>query len=163
MNAAGLNFEVINASQAGGNTNSGLRRLPPHLTRRIDIFILQLGINDAFMHVPIDRIRSNLQTIIGQVRARNPDVRIVIAGMQLPYDSTDYVRAFGQMYVDLAETNRAALIPYLLQGVGGDPNLNLPDRIHPNAAGQRILAENVWRVLEPIARETSANRPARVR
>jgi acyl-CoA thioesterase I len=167
LHAAGLDFEVINASQSGGTTNGGLRRLPPHLKRKIDIFILQLGINDAFMGVPIDQIRQNLQEIIDRVNEKNPEVRVVIAGMQLPNDSTDdYVRGFGQVYVDLAAKNNAALVPYLLEGVGGDPMLNLSDRIHPNAAGQRILAENVWRVLEPIAREIavipSANaRPAR--
>ncbi|MEY2526461.1 MAG: acyl-CoA thioesterase, partial [Verrucomicrobiota bacterium] len=154
LHAAGLDFEVINASQSGGTTGGGLRRLPPHLKRKIDIFILQLGINDAFMGVPIDQIQNNLQTIIDKVKEKNPEVRVVIAGMQLPDYSTDnYMRAFGQMYVDLAARNNAALVPYLLEGVGGDPMLNLPDHIHPNAAGQRILAENIWRVLEPIARE----------
>jgi acyl-CoA thioesterase-1 len=157
LRAAGLNYEVINGSQSGGTTTGGLRRLPPHLKDKIDIFILELGINDAFMGVPIDQIRNNLQEIIEQVKAHNPDARIVIAGMQLPNNSTDdYMRAFGQIYVDLAAKNRAALVPYLLEGVGGDPSLNLPDCIHPNAAGQRILAENVWRVLEPIAREVAA-------
>jgi len=157
LRAAGLNYEVINASQSGGTTTGGLRRLPPHLKHKIDIFILELGINDAFMGVPIDQIRNNLQEIIEHVKAHNPDARIVIAGMRLPnYSTDDYVRVFGQIYVDLAAKNRAALVPYLLEGVGGDPSLNLPDRIHPNAAGQKILAENVWRILEPIARDVAA-------
>ena len=109
-------------------------------------------------------MRSNLQAIIDQTRARHPDVSIIIAGMQLPLASSDgYVRAFGEMFGALAEKNRAALIPYLLEGVGGDPELNLPDRIHPNAAGQRILAENVWRVLEPALAKLTAARPAKVR
>lgn len=164
LRAAGLNFEVINASQSGGTTSGGLRRLPAHLKGKIDIFVLELGINDAFMGVPVDQIRNNLQEMIDQVKAHNPDARIVIVGMQLPNYATDeYMRAFGQMYVDLAAKNRAALVPYLLEGVGGDPSLNLPDRIHPNAAGHRILAENVWRILEPIARETAAEPPARVK
>jgi acyl-CoA thioesterase-1 len=157
LRAAGLNYEVINASQSGGTTTGGLRRLPPHLKDKIDIFILELGINDAFMGVPIDQIRNNLQEIIEQVKAHNPDARIVIVGMRLPnYSTDDYMHAFGQIYVDLAAKNRAALVPYLLEGVGGDPSLNLPDRIHPNASGQKILAENVWRILEPIAREVAA-------
>lgn len=156
LRAAGLNYEVINASASGNTTDGGLRRLPPHLKRKIDIFILELGINDAFLGVPVDEIRNNLQEIIDKVKTRNSNVRIVIAGMQLPnYSTDDYVRAFGQMYVDLAQKNRAALVPYLLEGVGGDPRLNLPDRIHPSAAGHRVLANNVWRVLEPVARETS--------
>jgi acyl-CoA thioesterase I len=161
LRGAGLNFEIINASQSGGTTEGGLRRLPAHLKRKIDIFILELGINDAFRGVPIAQIRNNLQAIINMVKARNPNVRIIIAGMQLPnYSSDDYVFAFGQIYADLAAKNNAALIPYLLEGVGGDPLLNQPDRIHPNAAGQKILAENVWHVLEPIAREVATARTA---
>jgi acyl-CoA thioesterase I len=154
LQAAGLNFEVINASASGGTTGGGLERLPPHLKRRIDILVLELGINDAFRGLSVDQIQSNLQQIIDKVKARNPNVRVVIAGMQLPaYSADDYVSAFGKMFADLAGSNNAALVPYLLQGVAGDPALNLVDGIHPNAAGQKVLAENVWRVLEPIARE----------
>jgi acyl-CoA thioesterase I len=153
---AGLNFEITNASQTGGTTAGGLQRLPAHLKRKVDIFILELGINDAFRGVPIAQVRNNLQAIIDLVKARNRNVKIMIAGMQLPnYTEDDYVFAFGQLYADLAAKNNAALIPYLLEGVGGDPSLNQPDHIHPNAAGQKILAENVWRVLEPIAREVA--------
>jgi len=156
LRAAGLNFQVTNASASGGTTEGGLQRLPPHLKRKIDIFILELGINDAFRGVPVDQIRANLQTIIDQVKARNPSVRVVIAGMQLPnYAAYDYVSAFGKMFGELATKNGAALVPYVLDGVAGDPLLNLPDGIHPNAAGQRILAENVWRVVEPVARQVA--------
>ncbi len=158
LHAAGLNFQVTNASAAGGTTEGGLERLPPHLKRKIDIFILELGINDAFRGLSVDQIQNNLQQIIDKVKARNPNVCVVIAAMQLPnYASDDYVSAFGKMFADLAAKNGAALVPYLLEGVAGDPALNLPDGIHPNAAGQEILAENVWRVLEPIAREVGAS------
>ena len=157
LQAAGLKFQVTNASAAGGTTQGGLERLPPHLKHRIDIFILELGINDAFRGLTIDEIQANLRQIIDRVKARNPNVRVVIAGMQLPsYAGDDYVSAFGKMFAELAANNRAALVPYLLEGVAGDPTLNLSDGIHPNAAGQKILAENVWRVLEPIAREVSS-------
>src|SRR5881275_3754582 len=153
LRAAGLNFEVINASASGGTTGGGLERLPAHLKQRTDIFILELGINDAFRGVPTDQIETNLQQIIDKVKARNPNVRIIIAGMQLSgYTADDYVSAFGNVFADLAAKNGAALVSYLLQGVAGNPSLNLPDGIHPNAAGQKILAENVWRVLEPVAR-----------
>src|SRR6059058_4768510 len=158
LQAAGLNSQVTNASAAGGTTQGGLERLPPHLKHRIDIFILELGINDAFRGLPVDQIQNNLQQIIDRVKARNPNVRVVIAGMQLPnYGAEDYVSAFGKMFGELAAKNGAALVFYLLEGVAGDPSLNLPDGIHPNAAGQKILAENVWRVLEPIARDIEAS------
>jgi acyl-CoA thioesterase-1 len=164
MRSANYQFEVINAGSSGDTTAGGLRRLPPLLRgKKIDVLILALGINDAFRGVPIEQMRSNLQAILDQTRARHPNVSIIIAGMQLPLASSEgYVRAFGEMFGALAEKNRAAMIPYLLEGVGGNPDLNLPDLIHPNAAGQRILAENVWRVLEPILRKTTAGSPAHV-
>jgi acyl-CoA thioesterase-1 len=159
LRAAALNYQVINASASGGTTEGGLERLPPHLKHRIDILILELGINDAFRGLPIDQIQNNLQQIIDKVKARNPNVRVVIAGVQLPnYTADDYVSAFGKMFGDLAVKNGATLVPYLLEGVAGNPSLNLGDGIHPNTAGQRILAENVWRVLEPVAREVSRGR-----
>ena len=158
LRAAGLNFLVTNASASGGTTDGGLERLPPHLRHKIDVLILELGINDAFRGVPIDQIRNNLQEIIDKVKARSPNARVVIAGIQFPgYAADDYVSAFGQMFADLASKNRAALVPYLLETVAGNPSLNLADGIHPNAAGQKILAENVWRVLEPVAREVAAH------
>src|SRR4030095_2011268 len=115
-------------SAAGGTTEGGLERLPAHLKRKIDIFILELGINDAFRGVPVDQIQNNLQQIIDRVKARNPKVRVVIAGMQLPnYATDDYVSAFGKMFADLAARNGAALVPYLLQSVAGNPLLTLSD------------------------------------
>src|SRR5256886_10871922 len=98
LHAAGLNFQVTNASAAGGTTEGGLERLPAHLKHRIDILVLELGINDAFRGLPVDQIENNLQQIIDDVKARNPNVRVVIAGMQLPnYKADDYVSAFGKM------------------------------------------------------------------
>src|SRR5262247_2453805 len=83
LRAAGLNFQVINASASGGTTDGGLERLPPHLKHRIDILILELGVNDGFRGVPVDQIRKNLQEIIDKVKAKNPNARVVITGMQL--------------------------------------------------------------------------------
>jgi acyl-CoA thioesterase-1 len=161
---AGLDFQVTNASQNGGTTAGGLARLPAHLRGPIDIFIVELGINDAWRGIPVEQIQANLQEIIDRVRTANPGVHIIIAGMQLPIESADgYIRDFGQMFTDLAAKNHAALVPYLLAGVSGNPALNLFDRIHPNAAGHKILAQNVWTVLEPVAREVSAQRTAAAR
>ncbi|PYK58407.1 MAG: arylesterase [Verrucomicrobia bacterium] len=158
LRSLGPNFRVINASASGSTTEGGLRRLPTHLDHPIDIFILELGINDAFHGIPVEQTRANLQSMIDQVKARNPNASITIVGMQVPIAAPDseYVAAFVKMFGDLAEKNHAALVPNLLEGVVGDPNLNLPDRIHPNAAGHKILVENVWRVLEPIAREVAS-------
>ena len=162
MRAAGLRYDVINAGLSGGTSSGGLQRIPKYLDRPIDILVLQLGINDVFRGVAVSQIQNNLQSIIDRVEKKNPSVRVVIVGMQLPIPGAEgYVQEFGRMYRALAEKNNAALVPYLLEGVGGDPALNLADRIHPNAAGQRILAENVWRVLEPVVRAKAAeNAPA---
>src|SRR2546423_10558368 len=156
MREAGYEFEVVNAGSSGDTTTGGLRRLPailrPH--KKIDILVLELGINDAFRGVELAQIRDNLQAMIDQTRARNPEVAIVVAGMQLPdYTSQDYMSAFGTMYEALARKNRATLIPYFLVGVAGNPALNQWDRVHPNAAGQRVLSDNVWGVLEPLLRK----------
>jgi acyl-CoA thioesterase I len=154
----GPNFRVINASASGSTTEGGLRRLPPHLEHPIDIFILELGVNDAFNGISVEQTRANLQSIIDQVKTRNPDASVVIAGVQFPIAAPDseYAAAFVKMFGELAEKNHAALVRNLLEGVMGDPKLNLPDRIHPNAAGHKVLVENVWRVLEPIAREIAS-------
>lgn len=148
-------FRVINASVSGSTTEDGLHRLTRHLDRPIDIFVLELGINDAWRRVPIETIRANLQSIIDQVKARSPNVTLVIIGMEFPEPSgaTDYIAQFGKMFAELADKNRTVLVPYLLQGVAGNPELNLPDRVHPNAAGHKVLVETVWREFEPIARD----------
>src|SRR5437667_377386 len=140
LRAAGLNFQVINASASGGTTEGGLERLSPHLKHRIDIFVLELGINDAFRGLSIDQIQHNLQQIIDKVKGHNPNVRVVIAGMQLPnYAADDYVSVFGKMFAELAARNNAALVPYLLQGVAGDPSLNLSDSIHLTRPVKKFL------------------------
>jgi len=161
MRSANYQFEVINAGSSGDTTAGGLQRLPELLHRKkIDVLILALGINDAFRGVPVEEMRTNLQAIIDQTRARHPGITIILAGMQLPLAASDgYVRAFGDLFGTLAEKNHTGLIPYLLEGVGGNSELNQPDLVHPNAAGQRILAENVWRVLEPILRKRFAGPP----
>jgi acyl-CoA thioesterase-1 len=154
LRAAGLDYDVINASQTGGTSEEGLRRLPPLLKRRIDIFILELGINDAFLGREIETIRDNLQKIIDRVRQSSPNVRVIIAGMEVPNRvADDYVTAFSRLYEDLAHKNGTTLVPWLLAGVTGDSTRTLPDGVHPNQAGQKVLADNVWQILEPVARE----------
>ncbi len=147
---AGLKVNIINAGVNGGTMSGGLSRLPGLLDHhQLDVLVVELGINDAFRGVPLAQVSANLQKIIDLTRARYPAVKIVIAGMQLPrYSADDYVTQFGAIYAEIARRNDAALIPFLLEGVMGNPALNLPDLIHPNASGQKILAENVWPVLE---------------
>jgi acyl-CoA thioesterase-1 len=153
--ALGQPLHIVNAGLSGDTTAGGLRRLPHLLDDPIDVLIVELGINDIFRGVPVAQIATNLQKIIDLARARYPQLRVIVAGMQLPQSSVeDDLTAFGLMYGDLARRNSAELVPFLLDGVAGNPALNLPDLIHPNASGQKILAANVWPVLERALRKS---------
>jgi acyl-CoA thioesterase-1 len=154
IQAEHLPFEVINAGQSGDTTAGGLRRVDWLLQRPVDILVLELGANDGLLGQPIAEMKSNLQAIIEKVKAKNPKVRIVIAGMRIPPNlGGDYARDFAAAFPDLAQKNHAALIPFLLEGVGGHADLNQGDQIHPTAAGHKIVAENVWRVLAPLLKK----------
>lgn len=151
IEAAGLDWRVVNAGLSGETTAGGLRRLDWILRQRVDVFVLALGGNDGLRGVAPSVTRQNLQTLIDRVRARYPDATVVIAGMQMPTSmGPDYTTAFRRIFPELAEANRAPLVPFLLEGVGGIPELNQPDLIHPTAEGQRRVAENVWPVLRPL-------------
>jgi acyl-CoA thioesterase I len=146
-----LPFEVINAGISGDTTAGGLARLDWVLQKKIDVLVLALGANDGLRGLPMTQTKANLQAIIDRVEAKNPQAKIVIAGMQIPPNmGGDYTAKFRQVFVELARENHAALIPFLLEGVGGHEDLNQADQIHPTAAGHQVVAENVWRVLEPL-------------
>ena len=141
----------MNAGVSGDTSAGGLRRLDWILRRPLEALLIELGGNDGLRGLPLAATRTNLQAVIDRTRAKYPQVRIVIAGMKMPENLGEaYTRQFEGLYRDLAETNRVALIPFLLDGVGGRPELNLPDQIHPNAEGHRRVATNVWQVLQPI-------------
>lgn len=146
-----LPFEVINAGISGDTTAGGLARLDWVLQKKIDVLVLALGANDGLRGLPMTQTKANLQAIIDRVKAKNPQVKIVIAGMQIPPNmGGDYTAKFRRVFAELARENQAALIPFLLEGVGGHEDLNQADQIHPTAAGHQVVAENVWRVLEPL-------------
>ncbi|MGH7601621.1 MAG: arylesterase [bacterium] len=145
------NFHVINAGLSGETSSGGLRRVDWLLQRRVDILVLELGGNDGLRGITLDLTKQNLQAIIDRVKAKYPAVKIVIAGMQVPPNlGPEYTAQFRTLYAELAKKNNALLIPFLLEGVGGDPKLNLPDGIHPTAEGHRLVAKNVWKVLLPL-------------
>lgn len=146
-----LPYEVINAGVSGDTTAGGLARLEWVLQKKIDVLVIALGANDGLRGLPVAQMKANLQTIIERVKAKNPAVKIVIAGMRMPPNlGGDYSTAFQDVYGELARANNVALIPFLLEGVGGHDGLNQADHIHPTAAGHQVVAENVWRVLEPL-------------
>ena len=148
---ATLPYRVVNAGLSGETSAGGLRRVDWVLRQPIDIFVLALGANDGLRGIEPAVTRENLQGIIDRVRAKNPGVKIVLAGMNMPPSmGADYVRDFAAIFPKLAKENQTAFVPFLLEGVGGRRALNQPDQIHPNAAGHVILAENVWKVLRPL-------------
>ena len=151
IDSLGWNFEVFNAGLGGETSAGGLRRIDWLLRRPIDVFVLELGANDGLRGVDPKDTHANLQQIVERVKAKNPKAALVIAGMQMPPNlGAEYAEAFAAIFPALAEKNAAALIPFLLEGVGDQPALNLPDGNHPNAAGHQIVAETVWTTLGPV-------------
>jgi acyl-CoA thioesterase-1 len=148
---AGKDYQVINAGLSGETSAGGLARIDWVLRQPVDIFILELGANDGLRGLEIGQTKTNLQWIIDKVKAKNPNVKFVIAGMKVPPNMGDnYGTSFEKIFKEIASRNNSALIPFLLDGVGGDPKLNQADGIHPTAEGHKIVAENVWEVLKPI-------------
>ena len=146
-----LDYDVVNAGVSGETTAGGLSRLDWVLNQKVDIFVLELGANDGLRGIPLTETRSNLQAMIDLVREKNPDTKIILAGMQIPPNmGPDYTAEFKKLWTDLASKNGVKLIPFLLEGVGGVPELNQADGIHPTEAGHKLLADNVWEVLEGV-------------
>ena len=148
-----LNYNVINAGVSGETSAGGNGRIDWILRQPIDVFVLELGGNDGLRGIPLAETKKNLQAIIDKVKAKYPDAKIILAGMQIPPNmGQDYTGEFKKIYPELAAKNKISLIPFLLQGVGGDPKLNQNDGIHPNVQGAKIVAENVWKVLKDICK-----------
>ncbi len=151
LDSTGLAFRAVNAGLSGETSAAGLRRIDWILQQPVAVLVLELGANDALRGLELQAAKKNLQEIIDHTRSKYPGVRLVVAGMEAPPNlGRRYTREFRQMFVDLARENHAALIPFLLEGVGGVDSLNQRDGIHPNVSGEKIVAQNVWKVLEPI-------------
>ncbi|HEY1108540.1 MAG TPA: GDSL-type esterase/lipase family protein, partial [Opitutaceae bacterium] len=136
---------------SGDTTAGGLRRVDWILRQPIDVFVLALGANDGLRGVSPAASAANLQQIVDRVKAKYPSAKVVVAGMQLPPSlGLEFTRQFGEMFPALAKKNDATLIPFLLDGVGGDPRYNLGDRIHPNPEGHKLVAETVWKTVRPL-------------
>lgn len=151
IDSLGLPYQCVNAGLSGETTAGGKNRIDWILTQPVDIFVLELGGNDALRGLPIEESKKNLQAIIDRVKAKYPDCKIVLAGMLAPPNlGPKYTKDFRDMYPALAKANKTALVPFLLENVGGEPSLNLEDGIHPNVEGQKIVAETVWGVLKGL-------------
>lgn len=151
IDKTGKKYRVINAGLSGETSAGGLRRMNWLLRSRVDILVLELGANDGLRGIDLSTTRQNLQAIIDRTKERYPDVIVVVAGMQVPPNlGSEYTRQFQQIFPDLAKSNNATLIPFILEGVAGIPSLNLPDGIHPTAEGHQIMAQTVWKILSPL-------------
>lgn len=151
LDASGNTWRVVNAGLSGETTAGGLRRLDWILKQPVDVFVIELGGNDGLRGIPPKTSRANLEAMIKRIQERSPNVKVILAGMQMPTNmGADYTREFAAMYPDVAQKLKITLIPFLLEGVGGIPDLNLPDGIHPTAEGHKIVAETVWRTLQPL-------------
>ena len=163
LDAAGLPYRALNYGVSGETSAGGRQRLASVLARHApDVFVLALGANDGLRGIAVRETVANLRYILAEVRRQFPQAQLVLAGLQVPFDLgplgvpglTRYAQEFGGLFRTLAEAEGVAFVPSLLAGVLGRPELNLPDRVHPNAAGQRLLAANVWAVLAPLLQVT---------
>jgi acyl-CoA thioesterase-1 len=151
IDSTGLHFKVINGGLSGETSAGGLRRISWVLQRKVDIMILELGGNDGLRGIELQSTKNNLQQIITTAQTKDPDIQIIIAGMQVPPNlGIEYTNEFVNLYIDLAEENNLPLIPLILDAVGGYEEFMQPDKIHPNAEGHLIVAETVWKTLFPI-------------
>jgi acyl-CoA thioesterase-1 len=146
----GLDYEVVNAGVSGDTSAGGLSRLDWALQGDVQVLVVALGGNDGLRGLPVEELHQNLANIIERAQARG--IHVILAGMEAPPNyGHDYIVSFHEVYPALAREYHVALVPFLLQGVAGSQVLNQADGIHPTAAGARIVADNVWAVLEPLA------------
>ncbi len=162
IDSAGLPFEVVNAGVSGEVSAQARDRVAKWLVKQpFDVMVLETGANDMLQGLSLAALQRNLQAIVDTVRKARPDAQIVLAGMvAAPNLGERYGREFRAVYTGVAQRDSLPLIPFLLDGVAGHAELNLGDGIHPNEQGQRIVAANVWKVLEPVLREQAAKEAA---
>ena len=146
-----LPYKVINAGLSGETTAGGNSRVDWILKQPVQVFVLELGGNDGLRGIPLEETEKNLQQILNKVKEKYPNVKLMLAGMRVPPNmGKQYSEKFHNIFITLAKNNKTAFLPFLLEGVGGEPGLNQADGIHPTAEGQKIVAENVWSELKKL-------------
>lgn len=160
LNAAGLPYTIYNQGISGDTTTGALRRLDRALTLKPQIAIVELGVNDGLRGVPVAQVKANLEKIIAAFQAQ--DIEILLCAMEaLPFNGWQYTVEFHTMYEDLAAKYDVPLVPFVMNGVLGNPDLISDDGVHPNAAGARYIAETIWEYLEPMAKKIEKELDAR--
>jgi acyl-CoA thioesterase-1 len=151
VDAAGLRYRVVNAGVSGETSAGALRRIDWLLREPVAVLIVETGANDGLRGQPPEATRANIRGIFDRALRQAPPPRLVLAGMEAPPNlGADYTRRFRAVFPELAKEYRAALLPFLLEGVAGVPRLNQADGIHPTPEGHRLVAENVWRAVKPV-------------
>lgn len=149
IDSLGRPYEVINAGLSGETSAGGKGRIDWVLNKPVDIFVLELGANDMLRGLDINETNKNLRAILDVVKSKSPEAQLVVAGMEAPPNmGDDYTAKFRGIFSSIAYDYNAALIPFLLEGVAGISELNLGDGKHPNQAGQKIVTDNVWRIID---------------
>jgi acyl-CoA thioesterase-1 len=155
IDSAGLKYRVVNAGVSGETSAGALRRTDWLFREPVSVLVLETGANDGLRGLSPDSLEANIQGIFDRARQLEPRPLLVLLGMRMPPNyGRVYADRFQQVYREVARRNGAVLVPFLLEGVGGVPSLNQSDGIHPTAEGQRRIAETVWRVLEPVLKES---------
>ena len=154
INALAIPAKVINAGISGDTTRGGLARIDRYLSAPVDIFVLELGINDVLRGISPQTSLKNLQAIIDKVKTKYPQAKLVLLGMEIPsFIQGNFADEFRAIFRQLATVNHMGFLPFLLAGVAGKKHLNLVDRLHPSAAGYKVIAENVWPLIYKILKE----------
>ena len=158
--SAGLPFRMVNAGVSGDTSAGGLRRITWYLRAPVQVLVLELGANDGLRGLSPDSMKANLQAVIDSTRTHYPEARLLLSGMQAPPNlGQAYASAFSSVFSELARANGGTLIPFLLEGIAGVPELNQADGIHPTPEGHRMIAQTVWRHLRPILDALSTEQP----
>jgi acyl-CoA thioesterase-1 len=151
IDAEKLDYKIVNAGLSGDTSAGGLRRIDYWLSQPVSVFVLELGINDIIRGITPVTTLKNLQAITDKVKAKYPQVKIAVMGMQIPaFIHSPVAASFSEVYRTLASSNQLSLVPFFLDGVAGKPHLNLPDHLHPNAEGYRVIADNVWSAIKRL-------------
>jgi acyl-CoA thioesterase-1 len=151
INAAHLDYRIINAGLSGDTSTGGLNRINYWISQYIEVFVLELGINDIIRGIRPQTTLGNLQAITDKVKIKYPGVKMGLMGMEIPpFIPAPFAAQFREIYRELANKNQMAFVPFFLEGVAGKPHLNLPDRLHPNAEGYKVIEEKVWPVIQGL-------------
>jgi acyl-CoA thioesterase-1 len=151
IDSAGLSYDVVNAGVSGETSSSLLRRLDWLLREPFSVFVVETGANDGLRGIPVSTMRSNIAQGIDRIRGARPEARVLLVQMEAPPNmGAKYTREFREAFASVAKEKGVALLPFLLDGVAGERELNQGDGIHPNYAGSRLVAQNVWRGLRPL-------------